>query len=315
MNTERSKTRKSWWHWLRVGGLILGFGFMAWLLSQLLRDPALLKSHFDMCGALAAVTVGVIGNLIVAIAFSDMVSKSAPSISFERRISAYYYSQLAKYIPGQIAALLIQRSILAGPRASTATIMSNVELMIISCWLCGSAAVVLLAHTVSNAGAMFIAVVAVAIGTWLIRKDWQPVVQQLIRLIPRYRTLHHAYPEAQCISLPRSIALSTGMLVLPTASSYILLTLGMNIDYTAALPLTVSLMLAWVAGVLAFVFPAGIGIRELVFYLLGKTLASTPGAELMAEVAIASRLVHVLMDIVGVTLFFAARKLYSRLNR
>jgi glycosyltransferase 2 family protein len=315
MNTEQGTTHKSWWSWLRIAGLIVGFGFMAWLLSQLLRDPNLLKRHFDLWGALGAVMIGVIGNLIVAVAFSDMVAKSAPSIDFERRISAYYYSQLAKYIPGQVAALLVQRSILAGPRASKATIMSNLELMMISCWLCGSAAVVLLVHTVNDAAAGLIVIATLVIGAWLIRKDWQPAIHRLTQLIPRFRALGAACAETNEISVARSIWLSAGMLVLPTASSYVLLTTGMNIDHTTALPLTASLMLAWVVGVLAFVFPAGIGIRELIFYGLGRALVSGPGAELMAEVAIASRLIHVLVDIVGVTLFFAAKQLHSRVAR
>lgn len=259
--------------------------------------------------------IGVLGNLVVAVAFSDMVAKSAPSIDFERRISAYYYSQLAKYIPGQVAALLVQRSILAGPRASTATIMSNLELMMISCWLCGGAAVVLLAHTINDSAAVFIAITTLAIGAWLIRKDWQPVIRRVAQLIPRYRALGIVCAETNQIPLARSIGLSAGMLVLPTASSYVLLITGMGIDHATALPLTASLMLAWVVGVLAFVFPAGIGIRELIFYGLGKALVSTSGAELMAEVAIASRLIHVLVDIVGVTLFFAAKQLHSRLTR
>lgn len=315
MNTELHTTRRSWWNWLRIAGLIVGFGFMAWLLSQLLRDPNLLKRHFDVWGAIGAVMIGVLGNLVVAVAFSDMVAKSAPSIDFERRISAYYYSQLAKYIPGQVAALLVQRSILAGPRASTATIMSNLELMMISCWLCGGAAVVLLAHTINDSAAVFIAITTLAIGAWLIRKDWQPVIRRVAQLIPRYRALGIVCAETNQIPLARSIGLSAGMLVLPTASSYVLLITGMGIDHATALPLTASLMLAWVVGVLAFVFPAGIGIRELIFYGLGKALVSTSGAELMAEVAIASRLIHVLVDIVGVTLFFAAKQLHSRLTR
>lgn len=292
--------------------MLTGLTFMVWLLRQLLRDPSLLKSHFAPLGIAEAVVTGVIGNIVVAVTFSDMVAKSAPSIGFRRRVSAYYYSQIAKYIPGQVAALLVQRSILAGPRASTATLMSNLELMLISCWLCGSAAIILLVHTASPISAAIIAIAAIGFGMWLIRMDWQPWIRRLIRLIPRYRHLGEVPAETGRITGLRAACLSAGILILPTLSSYVLLARGINIDHAMALPLTASLMLAWVVGVLAFVFPAGIGVRELIFFGLGNVLISAPGAELMAEVALASRLVHVLVDIVGVASFLAAEQLYTR---
>lgn len=314
MSTPQLAARGSTWSWLRIAGLLAGFGFMAWLLWQLLHDPGLLKNHFAPRGFAAAVLIGVIGNLVVGVTFSEMVAKSAASIGFRRRISAYYYSQIAKYIPGQVAALLVQRSILAGPRASTATIMSNLELMLISCWLCSSAAIILLVQAWTTAGAAVIGLITLAIGAWLIRMDWQPLIRRLIRLIPRYRTLSELPAETRKISRIWATLMSAGILILPAVSTYVLLAKGMKIDHELVLPLTASLMLAWVAGVLAFVFPAGIGIRELVFFGLGNVLVLAPGARLMAEVAVASRLVHVLVDVVGVASFFAIKQLYMRVR-
>jgi hypothetical protein len=288
---------------------------MAWLLLQLANDPSLLRKHFSPWGAVAAILIGVLGNVCVALAFSDMVAKSAPSIEFNRRISAYYYSQIAKYVPGQVAALLVQRSILAGPRASLATVMSNLELMLISCWLCGSAAIALLVQSLSIWGALLIATFAVFSGAWLIRKNWQPTLARIIQWIPRFRHLHTMPSESGRIPFSRATGLSAGMLILPAACSYVLVSLGMNLDHATASSLTASLMLAWVAGVLAFVFPAGLGIRELVFFGLGKVFSTAPGAELLAEVAIASRLTYVLVDIVGVVIFTAATYIGSLRKR
>lgn len=316
MSAQQPETQRSWWYWIRVAGLLTGVGFMAWLLWQLLRAPEMLESHFTLWGVMVAITIGVIGNLIVGMTFSDMVAKSAPSIGFHRRIAAYYYSQTAKYIPGQIAALLVQRSILAGPRASMATLMSNLELMMVSCWLCSSAAIALLAYAVSTTISMIVVATALAIGACLIRMDWQPWVRRLTRLIPKYGTLGSGSEKATSrISWSRSTCLSAGILILPALSSYALLAWGMNIDHVMALPLTASLMLAWAVGVLAFVFPAGIGIRELIFFGLGNMLVSGPGAGLMAEVALASRLLHILVDIVGVAAFLVLDQLYIRTSR
>ncbi len=310
MNPQQPVAKKSWWYWLRAAGLLAGMAFMAWLLWQLLRSPDIRKIHFSFWGVGFAVVIGMIGNLVVGITFSDMVAKSAPLIGFRRRISAYYYSQIAKYIPGKVAALLIQRSILAGPRASAATIMSNLELMAATCWLCGGAAIALWVSTITPLGSAIIAIAAVAIGAALIRLNWQPLIRRALSLIPRYGHLATAPPDARRIPWVRASWLSSGILLLPALSSYGLLASGMNIDTALAIPLTSSLLVAWVVGVLAFVFPAGIGVRELIFFGVGNMLVASPGAALLAEVAIASRLLHVVADIVGVALFLVIERVY-----
>jgi len=285
---------------------------MAWLLLRLLRDPQLLKNHVAISGFVEAVVIGVVANAAGSILFSDVVSKSVPGIAIGKRLSAYYYSQVAKYIPGRVAALLVQRSLLAGPRATVATVMSNIELTVITGWLCTSAALVLLASSRSPLAAVFIAVFAVCVGTWLVRMDWLPLLHRLLRrIIPAYRSSGELPATGRPSDGFRAVVLSTSFLILPAVSSYVLLVQGMNIESTLAVPLTALLLLSWVGGMLAFVFPAGIGVRELIFFGLGGTLGQAPAAELMAGIALASRLVQVLTDVAGVLLYFVFQKLHG----
>jgi hypothetical protein len=300
------------WRSLRIAGLLAGLGFMAWLLLRLLRDPQLLKNQFAIPGFLEAVAVGVVANAAGSILFSDMVSKSVPGIAIGKRLSAYYYSQVAKYIPGRVAALLVQRSILAGPRATVATVMSNIELTAITGWLCSSAALVLLTGMRSVPGAAVLAVGAVCVGTWLIRMDWLPLMHRVLRrIIPAYRSSGELPTTKHQSDGFRAAVLSTALLVLPAASSYLLLVRGMNVDNVLAVPLTALLLLSWVGGMLAFVFPAGIGVRELIFIGLGGALWQAPAAELMAGIALASRLIQVLADVAGVLLFVLFQRFYG----
>lgn len=281
---------------------------MAWLLWRMLRDPQLLKGHFDVAGFIEAIIIGVISNALVGILFSDMVAKSAPDIEIGRRISAYYYSQVAKYIPGRVAALLVQRSVLAGPRASAATIVSNLELMAITCGLCSAAALTMLIGMRTVTGAAVVAAAAVASGAWFMRLDWGPLVRRMQRMLPAYRSAAALPPTAVQTGNIRAVVLSASVLILPAASSYVLLVRGLNLDAALATPLTALLLLSWVGGMLAVVFPAGIGIRELIFFGLAGTLRQAPTAELMAGVALASRLAQVLTDAAGVLLFLVFRK-------
>lgn len=308
----RQSAASSTWRWLRITCMVGGIGFIVWLLWRLLRDPDFLNHHLVVSGFVGAVALGVFANAMVGMIFSDLVAKSV-HIDFDKRISAYYFSQIAKYVPGRIAALLVQKSILSGPRALSATIISNLELMAICSALCTGAALALLVASRSLAGAAVIAAVSIGVGVLLIRINWAPLLRCAQRVIPRYRFSSELHPT-QRIGRTRAAILSTSVLVLPATSNYVLLTDGINIPHGMAIPLTALLLLSWVGGMIAFVFPAGIGIRELIFFLLGGALWHAPGAELMAGIAVSARLTQVLTDIVGVLLFLAVRRLWRFAN-
>lgn len=271
-----------------------------------------MKQQFSAKGFGEAILIGLIANTAIAVTFSDLVAKSAPHISFNRRITAYYYSQIAKYIPGRIAALMVQRSILSGPYAMSATIVSNLELMAVSGWLCASAAIVLLVWPNGRIDAIGIALVAAIIGVLLLLMDWRHLIRRILSRIPKYRDMSELPSPTRQIPSSRALVLSLAMLALPAASNFFLLRNGVGVDHGAALQLTALLLLSWVGGMLAFVFPAGIGIRELLFVTIGGALwRQAPAVELMAGIALASRMVQVLIDIISVLIFFAYRRWFG----
>lgn len=306
--TERSSSRAgSIWRWLRVLCILAGLGFMVWLLWSLLYNSSANRPTFQLSGFVWAISIGVIANGIAARLFSDLVSKST-NIDSQKGISAFYHSQIAKYIPGRVAAILVQKSIISGPKSLSATVISNIELAAISAWLSASAGIALIASAQTVAGSLIIASVAVAGGAWLMLIDWQPLMRRIHNLAPRKLSPRAAtIVEGRPINLLHAIILCTCMLVLPACSSYVLLSNGMNINHALAVPLTALLLLSWVGGSLAFIFPAGIGVRELIFFALGGALWNAPSNELIAGVALASRFAHILIDIAGVLLFAAWR--------
>lgn len=305
---NRGGPQKKLFHRLRTIGLVAGLGFMAWLLWRLLNDPGLLSDRLSIAGFTQALAVGVIANAFVGMAFSELVAKSTPGVGPGRRLAAFYYSQAAKYIPGRIAALIVQRSIITGPNALSATIVSNLELMAVSAWLCTNAALALLLASKSAMLAAVLLLASVALGAWLLRLNWQPATIRLQCFLPAWLQAGLHPPSTHQTTRLRAIALSLGIFIMPAASNYVLLTSGMGIENPMAMQLTALLMLSWVAGMLAFIFPAGIGVRELVFYGAGLSLPQGPGPDLMVGIALASRLVQVLIDAAGMLLFFLAQR-------
>lgn len=282
--------------------MLAGLGFMVWLAWRLLHDSSSHGPILQVSGVVGAIAIGVVANAVVALSFGDLVSKSTQGDAW-RGVSAFYFSQVAKYVPGRVAAILVQKSIIDGPQALSATIVSNVELTIISAWLCTGAALALLATAHTVIGSVIIAVVTVAVGASLMLINWQPLVRRVLDLAPVWIANRAPLVVHRKINVQRAIILSAGMLILPASSSYVLLRTGINVEVGLVVPLTAVLLLSWVGGSLAFVFPAGIGVRELIFLGLGGALWHAPSAELIAAIAIASRLVQVSIDAAGVLLF------------
>lgn len=295
--------------WLRSAGLLTGLGFIGWLLWRLLSDPGFSLARFAWRGFAEAVLLGVLANAVIGSVFSALVAKVAPGIEAGRRLSAYYHAQVAKYVPGRIAALLVQRSVLAGPHASIATLASNIELTVISCWLCAGAGVTLLCiGGADHAAAVPAGLLAIGSGAWLIRLNWKPLLTRMLSLVARLRPIAASLPAGTSVGWWKAMGFSAGVFAMPAASSFVLLSDGMHVATVQAAHLTALLLLSWVVGALAFVFPAGIGVRELMFFALAGVVSQAPDAGLFAGAALASRLVQILSDIVGVLLFFGWRR-------
>jgi len=299
--SPRQPRRHPVWHVLRIGGLIAGLGFLAWIFARLLRDPGAAFDRVRLGGFIAALVVGVAANAVIGALFGTLIEKLAPEIPARRRIGSYYWSQLAKYVPGRIAAILVQSATLNTPGAVAITLITNVELIAITTALCTVAALACLAAASSLALAAAIALAGTLVGAWAIRLDWTPLMRRAAMMF-RFAVPSGTHEETKPPPA-RALALGAGSLVLPAASMYVLLAAGFGFEPARALSLTAALLLSWVGGMLAVVFPAGIGIRELLFMGAGATLTQAATPEQLAAVALMSRLIQVLTDISGTALF------------
>lgn len=309
--TPTPTVRHPVWRILRILGLVAGFGFLVWMIARLLRNPGTAFDRVNLAGFVAALAVGVAANAVVGVLFGTLIEKLSPEIPARRRIGSFYWSQLAKYIPGRIAAILVQSATLNARGAVAITLITNIELIAITSWLCAAAAFACIAAISNAALACAIALVGALAGAWLIRFDWQPIMHRMGRLFG------FAVPEATHAErrpgFLRAFVLAAGSLLLPAASMYVLLAAGFAFDAGRSLSLTSALLLSWIGGMLAVVFPAGIGIRELLFMGAGTTLTQAASPEQLAAIALMSRLIQVLTDVTG-TALFAAFDLATRMK-
>jgi len=71
-----------------------------------------------------------------------------------------------------------------------------------------------------------------------------------------------------------------------------------------ALTLAAYLILAWVAGVLAFIVPAGVGVREFLFIAFAAYMVPTISMEMLAAIAVISRIWQILQEIAAAFVIF-----------
>ena len=281
------------------------------MLWSILRNPELSLRAISVWGFLGALGIGLTANALVSVLFSDLVAKLAPSVPLRRRLASYYYSQLAKYIPGRIAALLVQSATLGTPRSMAVTLVTSIELMAIGTWTCSIAAVFCALMKSHAALALIVGVGGALITAWLIRIDWRPAMRIGWRLFGRSFE-GEALAVSKRPTLTRALMLGAGSIVLPAASMFVLVAYGFSFGIERTLSLTSALLLSWVGGTIAVIFPAGIGIRELLFIGMGRLIETAPPAEQMAAIALLSRLVQVLTDLLGVLGFAALDFLYRK---
>src|SRR5690606_10917214 len=60
--------------------------------------------------------------------------------------------------------------------------------------------------------------------------------------------------------------------------------------------------LSWVAGMLVFVVPAGLGVREAIFVVLARLGGMDVDIETLTAIAVAYRFWHILQELAGVVL-------------
>jgi hypothetical protein len=298
------------WRLLRLAALLAGLGFLCWMLWTILRNPAVSLRVVSPAGFLAALIIGVAANAVIGTLFSDLVAKLAPAVPSRRRLASYYLSQLAKYIPGRVAALLIQSATLNTRRSMTITLVTNIELMAIAAWGCTAAAIACALLSSNPALAVIVGGIGALVAVWLIRIDWRPAMRLGWRITGRTFD-GDSVAVSERPPLLRALFLALGSIVLPAATMFVLLAYGFPYGNERALSLTSALLLSWVGGSLAVIFPAGIGIREFLFIGIGHLIAPAPPAEQMAAIALLSRLLQVLTDLVGV-LGFASLDFFRR---
>ncbi len=211
-----------------------------------------------------------------------------------RAMSWYFTGQLGKYVPGGIwpivgRAELAVRGGVARPAAYGATTASMAATYTAATLVTGVASLAAWSYPVIGT-ALLIGLVAASVIVWS-----PPVRTATMRLAARVGITVSSLPGLR--RLVASVAVHVPAWLLVAASTWVTArAFGADIG---AVDLVFASTASWLAGFVVVGVPGGIGVREAVFTALAAPAA---GSSVAVAVALASRVVFVVVDLAGTAL-------------
>jgi uncharacterized membrane protein YbhN (UPF0104 family) len=281
---------------LSVALVVVACGFIYHLLAedwgQFLRSIAAVNPR--LFGI--SVALGLLANMVAAYFYVFLLRGHHDLHHWRPLIKIFLISQVVRYVPGKVWSYLYQMSLLPVEVRKTTTVLTNVEMILISMLVVGGAGV--LALFWPSFFGIFVVVVclsaAVSFSYRLGLIDW--VLKKLLRPFVRfgvYDLKKRPYNPVEMILVITVWA----MLVITslTVAMHAIWPLSTNesIVYTACL------LLSWILSALVFIVPVGIGVRETGFVALSTLVISSLDGGQLAATAIIIRFWQLIIDILS----------------
>jgi uncharacterized membrane protein YbhN (UPF0104 family) len=286
----------SWlWRALRIGFVVLAVGLLVAALVDQWHNVSSGWHELPVRSLLLAAGAVLLGLFFSALAWRALLADLGQQIPVMGAVRVFFVGQLGKYLPGSVWPVVAQMELGKAhglSRRPVGTVALLVMVLNVATGLL--VAVVLLPFTSPHALSRYgWAIAFLPVGLALLHpRILNPVVNKAFSLARRE-------PLEQPLTL-RGIAVATGWTMLMWASYGVqiwVLADGLHAQGAKSLPLlaTGAFALAWTAGFVAIVFPAGAGIREAV--LIVAMTAVLANKELVALAAV-SRLLMTAGDLV-----------------
>ena len=140
---------------------------------------------------------------------------------------------------------------------------------------------------------------------WLVKTAWIPQVMTYFRR--QNQALPDEFEPLETNRVQITIAYILTV-ILYFVSNYLLLVFSFDFSWTDATLFIAFFSISWVAGVVAFVMPAGIGVREVVFVFLATQFNSGYSIETLTTIAIIYRFWQIFHEVGGVLIGFSFRQ-------
>lgn len=242
-----------------------------------------------------SIVLGILANCVTGGLLCLLLRQHGIDVSFSRAAHLQLLAQLGKYIPGKIWGSILQAQIAQSQRIGS-FLLAGFELSTYLMLSLAGIGISLLALGRLPFVSVIVAASAITIPSFVFSRAWVP------RLAVRLSTSLKAVQANLAILRPQRashFAIAGSIHAIVHLASIVALLIGiLGWDREVLIVGTASLLLSWVIGNLAIIFPSGIGAREIAFVAIAHWLSMPADVATITLIAILARVAQVLQDLV-----------------
>ena len=280
---------------------LIGLIFVLLLVKESWNEILALFGRIKITEYVIAIIIGVFCNTVLALLFNRLLNKHGVALSDRFTLKIYMIGQIAKYIPGKVWGIAYQISHVKNISSATGVVLANLELMLVTMLMTSVVAVTILSSIIYIPLAVIISLLG--IGAFLSLYTTEVVHIITSKFIIKYENRL----KLEKIKYTPTNLFSGMIFFILFCITYIFsyaYMLNAAFDYSLqdSLIYIALLSLAWLAGVLVFIVPNGMGVRELVFLITSGYVIQDHSVEILLSIAILSRITQIIQELAGALL-------------
>ena len=256
--------------------------------------------------------IAVIDNLLVSILFKDILSKHGIHVSFSKIGQMYFFGQMAKYIPGRFWSILYHISFVNKPGSSIAMIFANLDITLLM--LLRNTAISLTLISLFNNIALTIFIFILGFSTFIYFSQSYWITDFLKCFSGKFEILSENHKNVKkAIPYSKLLLINAGTWIAFLTANFVFLYAALYLPIVESTLYISYFGLAWVAGVIIFIVPAGMGIREATFIFLAHLTSQehVAGLDSLMAIAVIYRFWQIVHEIFGFGLGYIL-KMFSK---
>ncbi len=283
---------------VNVVGIAIGITGIAFVVRRIVRDRSEIADALtsaDMSWLIVGGITGLVAMTLIGVNWLLILRHAGAAAPWRRGMSWFFVGQLGKYVPGGIWPIVGQAELAHRGDAPRSAAYSSTAMSMVATFL-GAATVAASAGLISPSDGRLVPSVIAGVVVLAFAVLALPAARSAIdRLARRVTRRELGLPELRwfCLLVVRHVPVwlsFSGMNIFAVEA------LGADLDASLVVTLVFATCVSWMAGFVVVGVPGGIGVRETIF--ISMTTA-TLGAGIAVSAAVLSRVVSIVVDLVG----------------
>jgi len=287
--------------------LLAGLYFILVLAYESWANISGILGNIDRGMFVSSMIIATACNILMAFLFNQLLVKHGVNVCDSVALRMFFVGQITKYIPGKIWTIAYQISHVVGGANARGILLANIEIMISIIFMTSVLALSLYLYFEYLFLAVFVFGLGLIVFVLLYKGNivntiiyYLPLKLSNSELLGRVAKSSTTYAAGICFYV-----LFCSMYVL----AYVLmLDAVFGFSFEEAAIYIILLTVAWIGGIIAFIVPAGIGVREALFVSVSTIVLPEYSVAQLVTIAVLTRFWLILQDIVGLSFVPFLRK-------